>query len=217
MTTNLSTTRRGICPVAFFVFATVVSLPCCSVGADASQMQTFRGATMGTTYMVKVSGAPEIPDWHEETEFAIDRELRKVNDQMSTYLRSSELSRFNNSESTDWFEVSRQTAEVVRLAFEIGEQSGGMLDVTVGSLVDRWNFGPGKHDQAVPSDQELAVLKESVGHRFLEVRLDPPSLKKQIPKVSVDLSAIAKGHGVDRIVELLAWSRSSKHVCRDWR
>lgn len=158
--------------------------------------------------MVKVSGAPETgapeaEDWYEETGFAIDTELRNVNDQMSTYLKSSELSRFNESDSTDWFEVSLQTAEVVRLALKIGEQTGGMLDVTVGPLVDRWNFGPGKRNQAVPSDEEIAELKERVGKHLLDVRLDPPSLKKQVPELRVDLSAIAKGHGVDRVVALL--------------
>lgn len=206
-------TRRGICPVAFFIVACWLTGSAGPLGADAPvlsspAMQTFRGATMGTTYMVKVSGLPsgvadQSDDWYEETAYAIDAELRRVNDQMSTYLKSSELSRFNDSDSTEWFAVSRQTAEVVGLALEIGKQTGGMLDVTVGPLVDRWNFGPGKRNQAVPSDAEIDELKQRVGQHLLSMRLDPPALKKQVAELRVDLSAIAKGHGVDRVIELL--------------
>jgi thiamine biosynthesis lipoprotein len=205
MIMNLRMTRRGWCPVAFFIVATSVSTLGKSVFADApsTTLQAFRGMTMGTTYMVKVSGIPEDRDWYEDTAIAIDAELRQVNDQMSTYLKSSELSQFNDSDSTNWFDVSRDTAEVVQLAMQISNQSGGMLDVTVGPLVNRWSFGPGDRKQDIPSEDELTDLKKVVGHRFLEVRMNPPAIKKQIPNLRVDLSAIAKGHGVDRLVELL--------------
>jgi thiamine biosynthesis lipoprotein len=42
-----------------------------------------------------------------------------------------------------------------------------------------------------------------VGYEKLEVRLDPPALRKRDPQTSVDLSAIAKGYGVDVVAELL--------------
>jgi len=158
---------------------------------------------MGTTYLVKISGAPGGEDWREEISFAIEAELRRVNDQMSTYLKTSELSRFNDSTSTDWFPVSRQTAEVVRLALEIGERSGGRLDVTVGPLVDRWSFGPAKRSRTIPQPDEIESILELVGNRYLEARIEPPAIKKSIASLRVDLSAIAKGHGVDRLVELL--------------
>jgi len=159
---------------------------------------------MGTTYSVKISDPPGGEPWASETSLAIEAELRSVNDQMSTYLKSSELSRFNDSESTDWFGVSSNTAEVVAFALEVGAKSQGAFDVTVGPLVDRWSFGPGKRNRDVPTDEELAEIGKQIGHRYLAVRTQPPALKKQIPDLRVDLSAIAKGHGVDRVVELLA-------------
>lgn len=205
-------TRRGFRPVAFFLIAWTlgcVNVALAAAPADGSATKplhsilSFRGMTMGTTYMVKVAGAPAGEKWREDTSLAIDAELRRVNDQMSTYLKSSELSRFNDSSQTDWFSVSVETAEVVALALRIGELSDGGLDVTVGPFVDRWNFGPGAKNQDVPNDSEIEAIAKRVGHEFLEVRLDPPALKKRIPELRVDLSAIAKGHGVDRVVDLL--------------
>lgn len=198
---------RFVAVLAFGVLATSLGIS----ASYAADPLTFRGATMGTTYMVKVHSPPEQPDWASETETAIDRELRSVNDQMSTYLKSSELSQFNASESTDWFEVSADTARVVAAALELSEKTDGAFDVTVGPLVDRWSFGAGERKNDVPSETELDKLQKSVGYQHLEARLDPPALKKDIAGLRVDLSSIAKGHGVDRIVDLLA-GREAENV-----
>jgi thiamine biosynthesis lipoprotein len=172
--------------------------------ADAGgqpRLLKMTGGTMGTYFAVSIAdppaGLPE--DWQER----VDAELRLVNDQMSTYIEASEISRFNNSESVDWFPVSRQTAEVVAAGQQISELTGGAFDVTVGPLVDLWNFGPGKRTQRPPDEAAIKAAMGRVGYQHLEVRLDPPALRKHIPGLRVDLSAIAKGHGVDRIVDLL--------------
>ncbi len=206
-------TRRGFSPVAFFVVASVMLLanPCIGTLAGRAEAQSpadsllhFGGATMGTTYHVTVSQPPDRADWKSEASLAVDAELRLVNDQMSTYLRSSELSRFNDSTSTDWFEVSLDTATVVQFSLDVGRKSGGAFDVTIGPLVDRWSFGPGKRHQDVPSEEELREIGKRIGQSHLSVRLDPPALKKDIPDLRVDLSAVAKGHGVDRVVDVLS-------------
>ena len=69
----------------------------------------FVGPTMGTRYMVKIYDPPQ---FDQDIRIQVDGLLRRINDQMSTYLSQSEVSRFNQSESTEWFEVSAETAEV---------------------------------------------------------------------------------------------------------
>ena len=73
----------------------------------------------------------------------------------------------------------------------------------MGPLVNAWSFGPEPRTQSVPSAAALAELHQSVGFDKLEVRRDPPAIRKSVPGLQVDLSALAKGHGVDRVVELL--------------
>ena len=177
-------------------------LGCAPPGAAAEPaLLETRGRTMGTTYMVKLSDPPaSLPDdWRQQ----LDLELRRVNDQMSTYLQASEISRFNRSESTDWFPVSAQTAAVVEYAQHVAEATDGAFDVTVGGLVDAWNFGPSQRTDEPPEPERIEQLRSQMGFRHLQVRTDPPALKKAIPQLSVDLSAIAKGHGVDRLIERL--------------
>lgn len=175
-----------------------------SVWAAEPRIVELAGRTMGTTYSVKVFDPPDVAELEESAvRLEVDATLRRVNDQMSTYLKSSEISRFNESESTDWFDVSPELATVVDFAQRVSMTTEGAFDVTVGPLVNAWSFGPEKRTQTIPNAEALQKLKESVGYQNLSVRIDPPALRKTIPELQIDLSAIAKGHGVDRVVELL--------------
>ena len=170
------------------------------VAQTPTQMLQLRGPTMGTTYSVKIF---DPPDFKDEAAFLVDQLLRTVNDQMSTYLDNSEITRFNRSKSTDWFPVSEELATVVAFSQVVSEKTDGAFDVTVGPLVNAWNFGPDPSARTVPEGEVIAKLRESVGFRKLAVRVDPPALKKSVPELKIDLSAVAKGYAVDRVVALL--------------
>jgi thiamine biosynthesis lipoprotein len=87
---------------------------------------------------------------------------------------------------------------VVATALEVHGRSAGAFDITVGPLVDLWGFGGGsKQFDRVPTHAEIAAAAARIGSAALEVRLDPPALLKHADR-EIDLSAIAKGYGVDR-------------------
>lgn len=160
------------------------------------------GPTMGTEYNVLVVYDSDQLDPHDlRTE--IDARLTKTNRRMSTYDPSSELSQFNQSNSYDWFSVSKETAEVVTYALLVAKQTDGAYDPTVGPLVNLWGFGPGKKKREVPTDEAITDAKARVGFTQVEARLDPPALRKDDPNIYMDLSSVAKGHGVDAISILL--------------
>ena len=198
------TRRAGLFVAFLFCLSTPISTSALFAQSDdgPQRVREFRGETMGTLYTVKVAGADDIDD--PTLRFSIDAELRRVNDQMSTYLKSSEITQFNQSTSTDWFDVSADFADVVALAQEIAEKTDGALDITVGPLVNAWSFGTTERSQTVPAPETIEKLMESVGYKQLDVRKDPPALRKSIPSLQIDLSSIAKGHGVDRVVVKLA-------------
>ena len=175
--------------------ATVVSaLLLAGCGGDLAP-QTYQGQTMGTSYRV-------IADCLADMTAAIAEELDLVNGQMSTYLPESELSRFNRSPGDQWFAVSEPLLDVLSAAQTVSRASGGALDVTVGPLVNLWGFGPEVMQSATPSAGALVQAKARVGHARLELRRQPPGVKKP-GEVQVDLSALAKGYGVDRVAERL--------------
>jgi thiamine biosynthesis lipoprotein len=179
--------------------ATIALLVGCGRG-----FEHHRGSTMGTYYEV----TSRCPAGGLEGE--IDATLEGVNMAMSTYLPQSELSRFNAHRGNDWFAVSQPLADLVMVARSISEDSDGAFDVTVGPLVNLWGFGPGGRD-ALPDDADIAAARAVVGYRLLESRFDPPALRKRFADLYVDLSAIAKGYGVDEVGRLL-----DRRGCTDW-
>jgi FAD:protein FMN transferase len=161
---------------------------------DRNDYRRYEGSTMGTYYAVTAQCRNDVAE-------AIEDELRLVNAEMSTYLPESALSRFNSAPAGEWIPVPRSVAEVVAAANALSRESAGAFDVTVGPLVNLWGFGPSEVD-AVPTPQAVAEVMQNVGYQHLDVRQEPPALRKH-GELYVDLSAIAKGHGVERVMARL--------------
>lgn len=157
---------------------------------------------MGTRYTIKLASLPESVSVEPLTGEINDR-LWLINQQMSTYIEDSEISQFNRAAANRWFDVSPATALVVQVAQATSKATGGALDVTVGPLVDLWNFGPDRHAPVLPADPRIAEARRQVGFDKLLVRQHPPALKKTVDGLRVDLSAIAKGYAVDAVAQVL--------------
>lgn len=185
----------------FLVAFVILSLS--ATQAIAQTQLEVTGLTMGPIpYKVIIGHYPESVE-PTELQQSVESALERVNQLMSTYIPDSDVSQFNASSSTDFIEVNSETATVVARALEISQQTGGAFDITVGPAVNLWKFGPDKNDFAVPSDDAIAKVAELVGYQKVSVRLDPPAIKKEIPNLKIDLSAIAKGYAVDQVAKSL--------------
>jgi thiamine biosynthesis lipoprotein len=172
---------------------------------------------MGTTYHVKLVGAAAADAAAIRAE--IEAVLADVDVRLSTYRRDSEVSRFNRAPAGKWFAVSPATAEIVATALAISRQTGGALDVTVGPLVRLWHFGPNAiteskstADLAPPDEAALQAARKLVGYEKLDVRRDPPALRKQVDGLEIDLSAIGEGDAIDRVAAAIAKRGIKDHL-----
>ncbi|KII80366.1 FAD:protein FMN transferase [Vibrio renipiscarius] len=179
------------------VFASLLVLAGCEKSVEQVHLS---GPTMGTTYNIKYIEQEGLAT-ADVLQAEIDRLLEEVNDQMSTYRKDSELSRFNQHQTSEPFTVSPQTATVVKEAMRLNGLTLGALDVTVGPLVNLWGFGPEARPDVVPTEEELAARKAYTGIQHLS--LEGNALSKDIPNLYVDLSTIAKGWGVDVVANYL--------------
>ncbi len=205
--TDQPSDRSTGCPALVFRLMRllpVLMLPGLFTCSPSASLHTYTGRTMGTTFSVKIvlPARPASPD-PSQVNSAIDSLLLQVNQQMSTYIPDSELSRFNASSSTDWFAVSADLAYVMQRAKEIYQLSGGAFDVTVGPLVNLWGFGPDPMTAQIPADEAIRARRKLTGSDKIHVRLQPPALRKELPGMYCDLSAIAKGFGVDKVADYL--------------
>ena len=161
------------------------------------------GGSMGTTYNVQVPGSFADAE-KQELQVLAQSALDEVENRMSTWIDDSELSRLNASTSTDWQPVSPALCEVLELAERVSEASGGAFDTTVGPLVDAWGFGAAPGERRVPDAATIDALRGVTGYTQLAVDCGEERVRKAIAGLQVDLSAIAKGYGVDRVAESLA-------------
>ena len=167
---------------------------------------SFSGPTMGTRYAVSLAAGNGTANWPpdvQEVQQRVEERLAEINRRMSTYDPESELSRFNRLNSSDWFSVSAETAEVVAAALKIAERTSGAFDPTVGPIVNLWGFGPDKSRMEIPGDGPIAEALQRVGYEKVSVRMNPPAIRKSLPEVYLDLSGIAKGYASDEISALL--------------
>lgn len=169
----------------------------------ALKKQQIQGPTMGTTYHITICTPPSDQIDAEQLKRDIDQLLVEINQQMSTYIKDSELSQFNQTGAEEWFTVSPEVVKVVSAGLKLSEDSDGAFDMTVGPLVNLWHFGPDPGKKTLPAKEKIEAARQKVGYQHIEVQPTPPALKKLIPEVYVDLSAIAKGYGVDAVGELL--------------
>lgn len=182
----------------FITLLAVGSIAGCARPAQA----TIRGLTMGTFYVVQL---PASIDDALRTRLAnlIDTELAAINASMSTYDPRSELSAFNRRQDSHWTPASRGLIEVIDTASRISIATQGALDVTVSPLVDLWGFGPQYDARRVPHDAVIERVREGVGYRRVQTDPSAGAIRKQHGRTQVDLSAIAKGYGVDRVAMVL--------------
>jgi len=186
-----------VLPALFLLCAALIFSAC----SQAPENWQLSGRTMGTSYHITVVDAPRNIE-RSKLQTLIDRELQQVNQEMSTYIDDSELMRFNRSPVGEAVPVSQPLADIVELSLDIHHRSEGAFEVTVGPLVNLWGFGPQPEPERIPSDADIARLQHVVGSDALEVTRQPDTITRQRP-VEIDLSAIAKGHGVDRVAMLL--------------
>ena len=161
----------------------------------------FSGRTMGTTYSVAIISKTSVDV--DQIQNGVDSVLAEVNRQMSTYIPESEISQFNCWESTDPFAVFGDFAFVVSRALDIHKLTDGAFDITVMPIVNLWGFfGARQDDWTPPPTKRLTAVLKNIGSDKLKVNGN--FLRKTHPKLQVDVNAIAKGFGVDKVFDYLS-------------
>lgn len=173
-------------------------------------MVEWQGRTMGSPYVVRIVDGGLTKSDVVALKLEIEKALVEVNRQMSNYQPDSELSRFNRAPAGVAFKVSPDFAKVVRFALETSRFSDGAFDPTLGPLVNLWGFGEKTNDHVVPDETTLRSAMAKVGWKHLQVG-EANTLIKDAPEIALDLGGVAKGHGVDLMIEILQ-SRGLKNL-----
>lgn len=111
---------------------------------------------------------------------------------------TSEITRLNDAAGA-WVELSQRTFDLVSASRAYCEASGGVFDVTMGSVTPLWNF----HEGTVPAREQLDAALKHVDWRMIEVDPAARAVRLVDPQARLDLGGIAKGYIADALVDVL--------------
>ena len=177
------------------------------VAPPGAAIRDLRGLTMGTSWSVRlVESTMPGRAGSADLQQGLQQQLDLVVAQMSHWSDASDLGRFNRAEPGSWHSLPAAFCEVLGFAMHVSQASGGAYDPCAGALVNLWGFGPReRYDEPgflPPKDDTLALLLSQRQRRRLELDL-PARRARQPGGLQLDLSAVAKGYGVDRLARYL--------------
>jgi thiamine biosynthesis lipoprotein len=153
---------------------------------------------MGT--IVEITAVAPTKAIAQEAATAGFQEVRRLEQLLSTWIKTSELSGVNAAAGRNPITVSSETLELLMRAVEIGELTDGAFDITVGPAVQLWKVTEAAR---VPTKMELAIAAQYVDYHLL--RLDPKTrtvfLEK--PGMQIDIGGIGKGYAAERAAAVM--------------
>lgn len=177
----------------------VVVLLLCGCGTMATADDDPEAAQRSTVYVDSMDTFIELSAFGSNRDAALQAakaEIERLNDMLSIGLEESEISRVNREGSGI---VSPETAEMIREALVLYEETGGAFDLTVYPLMELWGFV--SKDYHVPTQEELTATLARVGAD--RVSLGPESGLVTLGEgQAIDLGGIAKGFASQRLMEL---------------
>jgi thiamine biosynthesis lipoprotein len=151
----------------------------------------------GTTFEIKVNGG--------NADESVKNALRKAGEiagQIDYYDEKSEITAVNNMAGISAVAVSHDTFELLENALRLCRQTGGAFDITIGPLIDIWNFKSNSHKE-IPSGNQLVYAQHLVNYYNVQMNPINETVKLLYPGMKLDLSAAEKGYVISRIRAML--------------
>jgi FAD:protein FMN transferase len=134
---------------------------------------------------------------------AVFAEFDRLEDLMSVWRDGSDIQRLNAAAGEHPVPVGPEVREVLRIAHQVSEWTGGKFDVTFAALSGLWKFDDQDKDNSIPERDEVLTRLPLINYRDLEVddRAGTAFLKRT--GMRVNLGGIGKGYATDRAAAML--------------
>jgi len=182
---------------AFTLSAVLTVLLCAALPAHAEWVRRVTDGIMGTRITVEV-WADDAAKGNQAIDAVLD-EMRHIDETMSTYKPTSEVSQVNARAADGPMHISKELFDLLTAARQYSEITDGAFDITYASVGYLYDFR--KHVR--PDDAQIAQALPAINYRH--VILDPANqtVKFSQKGVRIDLGGIAKGYSVDCGIDVL--------------
>lgn len=198
--------RRLLCLV--FTLILIVSLVVDGQRATAQRPQVppaakdlfvFSHPAMGTTFILYLYCKEETQA--SEIGEAVFDEVDRIEQLLSNYRETSELSRINREAAKDPVTTDPEMMAFLTASQRWSRASDGAFDITVGRLMRTWGFY--HHQGQVPPAAELEQAREVTGWEKVQLDQAHRTVRFTRPGVELDPGGIGKGFAVDAAVRIL--------------
>ncbi len=168
-----------------------------AVPAHAEWVNRITDGIMGTRITVEL--------WSEDrakADAAIEAvldEMRHIDESMSTYKPTSEVSLVNAKAADGPMRISKELFDLLVKAKEYSVLTEGAFDITYASVGYMYNFP--KHIR--PDEAQIAKALPAVDYRHVLLDAKNQTVQFSQKGVRIDLGGIAKGYSVDRGIDVL--------------
>lgn len=151
--------------------------------------------------------------WHEDAAVAeeallqVMQEIERINQLMSTYIDTSEISIINKNAAKQPLVVSVEMFELLTLAQHFSILTDGAFDITYASVGYLYDYKTSKR----PENNEIEALLDAIDYNHIQLDKKNTTVYFKHPNVKIDLGGIAKGYAVDNAIEKLQ-SLGIKHA-----
>lgn len=150
-----------------------------------------KGFAYGTMYSI-IYESPDGKDYQEE----ITAKFQEYTMIFSPYEKESTISKVNNNLDV---KLEPEFITCFERAMEVSKITNGAFDITAGSLINAWGFGPDERKKMTPEIVES--LKLNTGYQKIQIK--NKKIQKEIPEMKLDMNAISKGFTSDLIGNFL--------------
>ena len=133
---------------------------------------------------------------------AVFAEFDRLDRLMSVWKEGSDVQRLNTAAGDRPVPVSAETLEVLTIARQVSEWTGGKFDVTFGALSGLWKFDQDQDDN-MPARSAVAARLPDIDYASLEIDAARRTAFLRRRGMRVHLGGIGKGYAVDRSAAIL--------------
>src|SRR5687767_3037868 len=126
-------------------------------------------------------------------------DMHRIDRLMSTWKEDTEISRVNREAGKHPVRISPELFRLLQVSVEYSELTHGAFDITYASVGYLYDFKKGVH----PDQKAIEAALPGINFRHMQLDPQTSSVSFTRPGMRIDLGGIAKGHSVDRGIEIL--------------
>ncbi len=133
----------------------------------------------------------------EPTFKGIKQEIDRIEQKMSVYIDSSELSLVNREAYKQPVIVSPELFHLLEKALHFSKITHGAFDITFASIGHFYDYRKGIH----PSSKKVDQLLPAINYHWVELNQKNLTVRFKHKNVKIDLGGIAKGYAIDQAAQ----------------